>query len=82
MDLRLPRRIRKTRLAFHAADWEAFQQQTEPLLDQPVEAANVEQLNHLLSSTILQAAKQCIPRSARADPKPWGLDPDLREAIN
>jgi hypothetical protein len=70
-------RIRKTRWAFHKADWPKFTEASETLFKQHVGDVGLERMAKHFSSTIIQAVIPHIPRGARADDKPWAVDPEL-----
>ncbi|KAF0311019.1 hypothetical protein FJT64_018136 [Amphibalanus amphitrite] len=73
-----PKRIRKSRWAFHKADWTGFAADCDAALaDLRPDSLSVEGLSERLVAAILSASTAHIPRGARADPKPWALDPDL-----
>ncbi|KAF0314478.1 putative RNA-directed DNA polymerase from transposon BS [Amphibalanus amphitrite] len=77
-----PQRIRKTRWAFHKADWLAFQADCEKALGAPVDGPlTVQQRTDRFEEALRTAAARHIPRGARADPRPWALDPALVEAV-
>ena len=42
---------------------------------------SVQGLATRFTAALRQAADKFIPRGSRADPKPWALDPELREAV-
>ena len=70
-----PRRIRKTRPAYKKADWVAFRDQCEAALSGAEPPQTVQQMSTLFTETLQIASTRCIPRGARADPRPWALDP-------
>ncbi|KAF0304083.1 putative RNA-directed DNA polymerase from transposon BS [Amphibalanus amphitrite] len=77
-----PRRIRKARMAYDKADWVAFRDTCEAALLEagtPGESAQLQ--SDRFSTALRQAGVRHIPCGARADPKPWALDPELREAV-
>ncbi|KAF0300623.1 RNA-directed DNA polymerase from mobile element jockey [Amphibalanus amphitrite] len=77
-----PKRIRKSRWAFHKADWSGFAADCDAALaDLRPDSLSVEGLNERLVAAILSASTAHVPRGARADPKPWALDPDLVAAV-
>ena len=77
-----PRRIRKTRWAFHKADWTAYTEKCEAAIaDLPLDSLPVETLASRLTEIIQAASVEAIPRGARADPKPWACDPEVEEAV-
>ncbi|KAF0288946.1 RNA-directed DNA polymerase from mobile element jockey [Amphibalanus amphitrite] len=77
-----PRRIRKTRWSFRKASWTAYTQDCETALTAAAPAhLTVDQLSNRLTDAIMQASAKHIPRGARADPKPWALDPELERAV-
>ncbi|KAF0307222.1 Retrovirus-related Pol polyprotein from type-1 retrotransposable element R1 4 [Amphibalanus amphitrite] len=77
-----PRRIRKTRWAFHKADWTAFTARCEETMaDLTLGETSVERLAARFNDAIIEASARCVPRGARADPKPWALDPELVRAV-
>ncbi|KAF0304735.1 putative RNA-directed DNA polymerase from transposon BS [Amphibalanus amphitrite] len=77
-----PRRIRKTRWAFHKADWTAFTARCEETMaDLTLGETSVERLAARFNDAIIEASVRCVPRGARADPKPWALDPELVRAV-
>ncbi|KAF0313786.1 RNA-directed DNA polymerase from mobile element jockey [Amphibalanus amphitrite] len=78
-----PRRIRKTKWAFHKADWDGFSAGIETVLEStpPPPDASTEQLLGLFNRVLLYQSTTAIPRGARADPRPWALDPELVEAV-
>ena len=69
--------------AFYKADWDGFREGCETAIEDapPAADASTEQLLALLSRTILSQSVAAVPRGARADPKPWALDPDLAAAM-
>lgn len=76
-----PRRIRKPKLAYEKADWVAFRDSCEAALDgagPPGET--VGGLSARFTAALQEASSKFIPRGARADPRPWALDPEFREA--
>ena len=75
-----PRRIRKTRWAFHKAQWDEFTAACEEALASPPEDLSVGKMTEWFTGTIVEQATRYIPRGARADAKPWALDPELAEA--
>ncbi|KAF0291219.1 RNA-directed DNA polymerase from mobile element jockey [Amphibalanus amphitrite] len=77
-----PKRIRKSRWAFHKADWTGFAADCDAALaDLRPDSLSVEGLSERLVAAILSASTAHVPRGARADPKPWALDPDLVAAV-
>ena len=77
-----PRRIRKTRWAFHKAEWTQFEAACEEkLATPPTEPCSTDALAEWFVKTILEQAQKFVPRGARADPKPWAIDPELVTAI-
>ncbi|KAF0312001.1 RNA-directed DNA polymerase from mobile element jockey [Amphibalanus amphitrite] len=77
-----PKRIRKSRWAFHKADWSGFAADCDAALaDLRPDSLSVEGLSERLVAAILSASTAHVPRGARADPKPWALDPDLVAAV-
>ena len=76
-----PRRIRKTKWAYHKAEWAAFQADCERALSvPPVQPVTTQRLADQFEEALRSAAVRHIPRGARADPRPWALDPELQEA--
>ena len=74
-----PRRIRKTRWAYKA-EWAAFQADCERALSvPPVQPVTTQRLADQFEEALRSAAVRHIPRGARADPRPWALDPELQE---
>ena len=76
-----PRRVRKTKMAYKKADWVAFRDQCEAALTGAEPPQTVQQMSTLFTETLQKASTRCIPRGARADPRPWALDPELQEAV-
>ena len=77
-----PRRIRKTRWAFHKAEWTQFEAACEEAFAvQPPDDTPVDKLAEEFAKTVIEQAARFVPRGARADPKPWALDPELVEEI-
>ncbi|KAF0287890.1 RNA-directed DNA polymerase from mobile element jockey [Amphibalanus amphitrite] len=76
-----PRRIRRTRWAFHKADWTGFEADCESALATLPDDLTVEQLNERFTAVILKCSLNHIPRGARSDPKPWAMDPELVDAV-
>ncbi|KAF0301519.1 putative RNA-directed DNA polymerase from transposon BS [Amphibalanus amphitrite] len=76
-----PRRVRKTKWAFHKAEWQAFAADCEQSLAELEPDLTTQVLADRFESALQRAAVRHIPRGARADPRPWALDPDLQEAI-
>ena len=80
-----PRRVRKTRWSFRKANWPAFQAECEreltPKEGEDPPPRTVQEQADRLEKIILAAARRHIPRGARADPRPWALDPELEEAV-
>ena len=79
-DLR-PRRIRKTRWSFQKADWAAFRAECEAAFEEAGPPQSAQALSTHFTAVLHRASVRHIPRGARADPKPWALDPELRDAI-
>ena len=77
-----PRRIRKTRWAFHNAEWLAFAADCEQSLAELEPDLSTQVLADRFESALQRPAVRHIPRGARADPRPWALDSDLQEAIS
>ena len=76
-----PRHIRKTHWAFHKADWTGFTARCEASLAALArQELPVEKFAAQLNDAIIEASVRHIPRGARADPKPWALDPELDQA--
>ncbi|KAF0306418.1 hypothetical protein FJT64_002444 [Amphibalanus amphitrite] len=73
--------IRKPRWSFKKADWAAFQAECEAAFEEAEPSLSTQELSTLFVNVLHQASVHHIPRGARADPKPWALDPELREAI-
>ena len=79
---RPPHRIRKTRWAFHKANWVGFRDACEATLaETEPEQESVQALSTRLTKVIQEASARFIPKGARSDPKPWALDPELVRAI-
>ena len=76
-----PRRIRKTRWAFHKANWEDFRESCEAAFAEVPENMSTEQLAVFFTNTVYKKSVEHIPRGARTDPKPWGMDEELEEAV-
>ena len=77
-----PRRIRKTRWSFRKADWAQFQADCEAALADTLEdPVSVQRMADRFEEALRSAAERHIPRGARADPRPWALDPELVEAV-
>ncbi|KAF0298696.1 Retrovirus-related Pol polyprotein from type-1 retrotransposable element R1 4 [Amphibalanus amphitrite] len=76
-----PRRVRKIKWAFHKAEWQAFAADCEQSLAELEPDLTTQVLADRFESALQRAAVRHIPRGARADPRPWALDPDLQEAI-
>ena len=76
-----PGRIRKPRWAFKKADWAAFQAECEAAFEEAEPQQTVQELSSRFTEVLHRASVRHIPRGARADPKPWALDPELSEAI-
>ena len=76
-----PRRIRKTRWAFGKADWTGFSNHCEEAVADLPRDAPVESLACRFNEIIVEASQKFVPRGARADPRPWALDPELVEAV-
>ncbi|KAF0295049.1 hypothetical protein FJT64_007383 [Amphibalanus amphitrite] len=75
------RRVRKARWAFKKADWSAWSSECEAALADPPRGATAQQLCTRFTAALQKASARHIPRGARADPKPWAADPELKEAI-
>ncbi|KAF0304847.1 putative RNA-directed DNA polymerase from transposon BS [Amphibalanus amphitrite] len=76
------RRIRKTKPAFHKADWVAFREECEAALSEPpAPRCTAQSLATKFTEVLQRASGRHIPSGARADPKPWALDPELQLAI-
>ncbi|KAF0312570.1 putative RNA-directed DNA polymerase from transposon BS [Amphibalanus amphitrite] len=77
-----PKRIRKTKWSFKKAAWLAFQEMCEAAF-QGAESEHepVQKMATRFHSILQQASVAHVPRGARADAKPWALDPELEEAI-
>ena len=76
------RAVRKPRWAFQKANWEAFQAECEEALSvTPPPRATAQALITKLTEVVLTASRKHVPRGARADPKPWALDPELQRAV-
>ncbi|KAF0314448.1 hypothetical protein FJT64_015103 [Amphibalanus amphitrite] len=76
------RRIRKTKPAFHKADWVAFREECEAALSEPpAPRCTAQSLATRFTEVLQRASGRHIPSGARADPKPWALDPELQLAI-
>ena len=74
-------RIRKPKWAFHKADWAAFRDDCEAALaGEDPERASAQLLVTKFTEAVLRASAKHVPRGARANPKPWALDPELRRA--
>ncbi|KAF0303168.1 RNA-directed DNA polymerase from mobile element jockey [Amphibalanus amphitrite] len=76
-----PRRIRKTRWAFHKANWTGYEDDCESTLAGLPEDVTAERLNELFTAALLKCSVLHVPRGARSDPKPWAMDPELEEAV-
>ena len=77
-----PRRIRKTRWAFHKADWASFTARCEVSMAALTEQeTTAERLAVKFTEAVIEASVQHVPRGARADPRPWELDPELVQAV-
>lgn len=76
-----PRCIRKPRWSFKKADWVAFQAECEAAFEEAEPSLTTQELSTRFTEVLHRASVRHIPRGARADPKPWALDPELREAI-
>ena len=78
-----PRRVRKTKWSFPKADWTAFSAGCEEKFasEPPAPDASTDQLLDYFSTTLISQSTKTIPRGARADPKPWAMDPDLVAAV-
>ena len=77
-----PRRIRKSKWAYHKADWVAFKEEVERALAEPPDQdATTQKLADRFEEAMRSAAVRHIPRGARADPRPWALDPEVQEAV-
>ena len=78
----LPRRTRKSRWAFHKANWPAFMEDCEQEMAHiPAQDLGVEALSKRITEVIGDASRRWIPRGARVDPKPWAMDPDLEDTV-
>ncbi|KAF0290009.1 hypothetical protein FJT64_011774 [Amphibalanus amphitrite] len=73
--------IRKPRWSFKKADWAAFQAECEAAFEEAEPSLSTQELSTLFVNVLHQASVHHIPRGARADPKPWALDPELRNDI-
>ena len=80
-DHRRPRRIRKSRWAFQKADWTAFRTECEAAFEEAEPLQTAQEMSTRFTSVLHRASVRHIPRGARADAKPWALDPELRESI-
>ncbi|KAF0299012.1 8-oxo-dGDP phosphatase NUDT18 [Amphibalanus amphitrite] len=78
-----PKMIRKTRWSFKKADWLAFQEECEAAF---AEAGPEHESDQELATRFHQALEEAsvrhIPRGARNQPRPWALDPELKEAVD
>ena len=78
-----PKRIRKTRWSFKKADWLAFQEECEAAFAEAgPEHESVQELATRFHQVLEKASVRHIPRGARTQPRPWALDPELKEAVN
>ena len=74
----LPRRTRKTKWAFHKANWPAFTADCEVELSRiPVQDLDVEALSQQMNQAITDASRRWVPRRARTYPELWAMDPEL-----
>ena len=77
-----PRRIRKAKWAYHKAEWAAFRDDCERALAEPgPQPPTAQRLTDRFEEVLRTSAIRHIPRGARADPRPWALDPELQEAV-
>ena len=75
-------RVRKPKWAFHKADWVAFMADCEAAFSEAgPQQPTVQELATRFTETVLRVSAKHIPRGARANPKPWALDPELQAAI-
>ena len=77
-----PARIRKSRWSFKKAAWTAFRDECEAaFLEAGPEHESVQELATRFHEVLRRAGIHHVPRGARADAKPWALDPELKEAV-
>ena len=77
-----PRRVRKTRWASHKAGWASFTAQCEnSMAALTAQETTVERLAEQFTDAVIEASVRHVPRGARADPRPWELDPELVQAV-
>ena len=77
-----PRRIRKAKWAYHKAEWAAFRDDCERALTEPgPQPPTAQRLADRFEEVLRTSTVRHIPRGARADPRPWALDPELQEAV-
>jgi len=77
-----PHRIRKPKWAFAKADWVAWQADCEAALSEALPPQSSPQvLCSQFTSALQRASVRRIPRGARADAKPWALNPELAVAV-
>ena len=70
--LRRKHKKRRTRWNFKKANWDLFKQKTEESIKlDDMQSMNVDSLNDHITSAILNAAKESIPRGCRANYKPF-----------
>ncbi|KAF0311702.1 hypothetical protein FJT64_017543 [Amphibalanus amphitrite] len=75
--------IRKTRCSFKKADWLAFQEECEAAFAEAgPEHESVQELATRFHQALEEASVRHIPRGARNQPRPWALDPELKEAVD
>ena len=75
-------RVRKPKWAFHKADWVAFTADYEAAFSEAgPQRTTAQELATRFNETVLGASAKHIPRGARANPKPWALDPELQAAM-
>ncbi|KAF0288070.1 putative RNA-directed DNA polymerase from transposon BS [Amphibalanus amphitrite] len=78
-----PKMIRKTRWSFKKADWLAFQEECEAAFAEAgPEHESVQELATRFHQAPEEASVRHIPRGARNRPRPWALDPELKEAVD
>ena len=73
---------RKPKWVFPKADWVAFTAHCEAALSEAEPPrASAQQLTTRLTEVILSASRKFIPRGARKNAEPSGLDPELQQAV-
>ena len=77
-----PRRIRKAKWAYHKAERAAFRDDCErALAESGPQPPTAQRLTDRFEEVLRTSAIRHIPRGARAEPRPWALDPELQEAV-